>query len=115
MKELSTNYETLIKITGAISATIDPEEAVRLIDAHGCTHVSDFPPVLASLLDAADLLRYDSVEQITAELDQQDAALQNPRAEAPAAAPAAWPWSILPAAILPLGRTMTASMPALAA
>ena len=28
---------------------------------------------------------------------------------------AAWPWSILPAAILPLGRTMTASMPALAA
>jgi acyl-CoA synthetase (AMP-forming)/AMP-acid ligase II len=31
----------------------DAEEAVRLIDAHGVTHVSDFPPVLASLLDAA--------------------------------------------------------------
>jgi len=32
----------------------DPEEAVRLIDTHGCTHVSDFPPVLATLLDAAE-------------------------------------------------------------
>ncbi|MGH7894113.1 MAG: AMP-binding protein, partial [Candidatus Binatia bacterium] len=31
----------------------DPEEAVRLIDRHRVTHVSDFPPVLASLLDAA--------------------------------------------------------------
>jgi acyl-CoA synthetase (AMP-forming)/AMP-acid ligase II len=34
----------------------DPEEAVRLIDRHGITHVSDFPPVLTSLLDAADKL-----------------------------------------------------------
>jgi acyl-CoA synthetase (AMP-forming)/AMP-acid ligase II len=31
----------------------DAEEAVRLIDRHRVTHVSDFPPVLASLLDAA--------------------------------------------------------------
>ena len=34
----------------------DPEEAVRLIDRHRVTHVSDFPPVLASLLDAAEKL-----------------------------------------------------------
>ena len=32
----------------------DAEEAVRLIDRHRITHVSDFPPVLASLLDAAE-------------------------------------------------------------
>ena len=32
----------------------DAEEAVRLIDRHRVTHVSDFPPVLASLLDAAE-------------------------------------------------------------
>lgn len=32
----------------------EPDEAVRLIDRHGVTHVSDFPPVLSSLLDAAD-------------------------------------------------------------
>jgi acyl-CoA synthetase (AMP-forming)/AMP-acid ligase II len=31
----------------------DAEEAVRLIDRHHVAHVSDFPPVLASLLDAA--------------------------------------------------------------
>jgi acyl-CoA synthetase (AMP-forming)/AMP-acid ligase II len=31
----------------------DPEEAVRLIDRHRVTHVSDFPPVLTTLLDAA--------------------------------------------------------------
>jgi acyl-CoA synthetase (AMP-forming)/AMP-acid ligase II len=34
----------------------DAEEAVRLIDRHRITHVSDFPPVLASLLDAAGKL-----------------------------------------------------------
>ncbi len=34
----------------------DAEEAVRLIDRHHVTHVSDFPPVLASLLDAAGKL-----------------------------------------------------------
>src|SRR6266849_2068471 len=34
----------------------DPEEAVRLIDRHRITHVSDFPPVLAGLLDAAEKL-----------------------------------------------------------
>src|SRR5262249_31830816 len=34
----------------------DPEEAVRLIDAHRITHVSDFPPVLVNLLDAAQKL-----------------------------------------------------------
>ena len=32
----------------------DAEEAVRLIDRHQIAHVSDFPPVLASLLDAAE-------------------------------------------------------------
>ena len=32
----------------------DAEEAVRLIDRHRVAHVSDFPPVLASLLDAAE-------------------------------------------------------------
>ena len=31
----------------------DPAEAVRLIDAHGLTFVSDFPPVLVSILDQA--------------------------------------------------------------
>jgi acyl-CoA synthetase (AMP-forming)/AMP-acid ligase II len=31
----------------------DPQEAVRLIDRHRVTHVSDFPPVLVNLLDAA--------------------------------------------------------------
>jgi acyl-CoA synthetase (AMP-forming)/AMP-acid ligase II len=34
----------------------DPEEAVRLIDRHRVTHLSDFPPVLSTLLDAADKL-----------------------------------------------------------
>jgi acyl-CoA synthetase (AMP-forming)/AMP-acid ligase II len=37
-------------------ARYDAEEAVRLIDRHRITHVSDFPPVLATLLDAADKL-----------------------------------------------------------
>jgi acyl-CoA synthetase (AMP-forming)/AMP-acid ligase II len=32
----------------------DAEEAVRLIDRHRITHLSDFPPVLVTLLDAAD-------------------------------------------------------------
>jgi len=32
----------------------DAGEAVQLIDRHRITHVSDFPPVLASLLDAAE-------------------------------------------------------------
>lgn len=35
-------------------AKYDAEEAVRLIDQHRITHVSDFPPVLATLLDAAE-------------------------------------------------------------
>ncbi len=34
----------------------DADEAVRLIDRHQVAHVSDFPPVLASLLDAAEKL-----------------------------------------------------------
>ena len=34
----------------------DAEEAVRLIDAHRITHLSDFPPVLLNLLDAAQKL-----------------------------------------------------------
>ncbi|HEY7041781.1 MAG TPA: AMP-binding protein [Methylomirabilota bacterium] len=32
----------------------DADEAVRLIDRHLVTHLSDFPPVLSSLLDAAE-------------------------------------------------------------
>jgi len=39
-----------------VVARFDAEEAVRLIDAHRVTHVSDFPPVLSSLLDAAQKL-----------------------------------------------------------
>ncbi len=35
-------------------AKYDPEEAVRLVDRHRITHVSDFPPVLSTLLDAAE-------------------------------------------------------------
>ena len=31
----------------------DPGEAVRLIDSHGLTFISDFPPVLVSILDQA--------------------------------------------------------------
>src|SRR5438445_693282 len=37
-------------------ARYDADEAVRLIDAHRITHVSDFPPVLVNLLDAAQKL-----------------------------------------------------------
>ena len=37
-----------------LTSRFDADEAVRLIDRHGITHVSDFPPVLASLLDAAE-------------------------------------------------------------
>ena len=37
-----------------IVSRFDPAEAVGLIDRHAITHVSDFPPVLASLLDAAE-------------------------------------------------------------
>jgi acyl-CoA synthetase (AMP-forming)/AMP-acid ligase II len=44
---------------GAASVVVsrfDAEEAVRLIDRHRVTHLSDFPPVLSSVLDAADKL-----------------------------------------------------------
>jgi long-chain acyl-CoA synthetase len=41
---------------GVVVSRYDPEEAVRLIDAHRVTHVSDFPPVLSTLLDAAQKL-----------------------------------------------------------
>src|SRR5207244_9634070 len=44
---------------GAASVLVsrfDAEEAVRLIDRHSVTHVSDFPPVLTTLLDAAGKL-----------------------------------------------------------
>jgi len=37
-------------------ARYDAEEAVRLIDGHRITHLSDFPPVLVNLLDAAQKL-----------------------------------------------------------
>ena len=40
----------------------DPEEAVRLIDRHRVTHLSDFPPVLATLLDAAEKARQPAAE-----------------------------------------------------
>jgi long-chain acyl-CoA synthetase len=39
-----------------VVSRFDAEEAVRLIDRHRVTHVSDFPPVLTSLLDAAKKL-----------------------------------------------------------
>jgi len=39
-----------------VVSRFDAEEAARLIDRHHVTHVSDFPPVLASLLDAAEKL-----------------------------------------------------------
>jgi acyl-CoA synthetase (AMP-forming)/AMP-acid ligase II len=39
-----------------VVSRFDAEEAVRLIDRHRITHLSDFPPVLANLLDAADKL-----------------------------------------------------------
>jgi acyl-CoA synthetase (AMP-forming)/AMP-acid ligase II len=39
-----------------IVSRFDAEEAVRLIDRHAITHVSDFPPVLTNLLDAAEKL-----------------------------------------------------------
>jgi acyl-CoA synthetase (AMP-forming)/AMP-acid ligase II len=41
---------------GAASVVVsrfDAEEAVRIIDRHRITHISDFPPVLTNLLDAA--------------------------------------------------------------
>jgi acyl-CoA synthetase (AMP-forming)/AMP-acid ligase II len=37
-----------------IVSRFEPAEAVALIDRHQVTHLSDFPPVLASLLDAAE-------------------------------------------------------------
>ena len=39
-----------------VVSRFDAEEAVRLIDRHRVTHVSDFPPVLTTLLDAAEKL-----------------------------------------------------------
>jgi long-chain acyl-CoA synthetase len=42
--------------TIVIMPRFDAGDAVRLIDRHCVTHVSDFPPVLASLLDAAEKL-----------------------------------------------------------
>jgi len=39
-----------------VVARYDAEDAVRLIDHHRITHVSDFPPVLTTLLDAAEKL-----------------------------------------------------------
>src|SRR2546426_12487668 len=49
-------------------ARFDAEEAVRLIDRHGITHVSDFPPVLTTLLDAAGKLgsRVESLKHVSA-------------------------------------------------
>jgi len=44
-------------VAGAASVMMtrfDPAEAVGLIDRHHVTHLSDFPPVLSSILDAAE-------------------------------------------------------------
>jgi long-chain acyl-CoA synthetase len=56
-----------------IVSRFDPEEAVRLIDRHQITHVSDFPPVLATLLDAAEKLgsRLSSLKHVSG-LDAPD-------------------------------------------
>jgi acyl-CoA synthetase (AMP-forming)/AMP-acid ligase II len=37
-----------------VMTRFDGDEAVRLIDRHRVTHLSDFPPVLATVLDAAE-------------------------------------------------------------
>jgi acyl-CoA synthetase (AMP-forming)/AMP-acid ligase II len=37
-----------------VMSRYDPEEAVRLIDRHRVSYLSDFPPVLSTLLDAAE-------------------------------------------------------------
>jgi acyl-CoA synthetase (AMP-forming)/AMP-acid ligase II len=52
------NLLTHMHVGGAsvLVARFDGEEAVRLIDAHGITHLSDFPPILANVLDAAQKL-----------------------------------------------------------
>ena len=55
---------------GAASVLVprfEAEEAVRLIDRHRVTHVSDFPPVLVSLLDAAQKLgsRLESLKHVS--------------------------------------------------
>ena len=52
------NLLTHMHVGGAsvLVARFDAEEAVRLIDAHRVTHLSDFPPVLSSVLDAAEKL-----------------------------------------------------------
>jgi len=52
------NFVTHLHAGGAsvLVARYEAEEAVRLVDAHRVSHVSDFPPVLASLLDAAQKL-----------------------------------------------------------
>src|SRR5713101_7719613 len=42
--------------TNVVVPRFDAEEAVRLIDRHRIAHISDFPPVLATLLDAAEKL-----------------------------------------------------------
>jgi acyl-CoA synthetase (AMP-forming)/AMP-acid ligase II len=39
-----------------VASRFDAEAAVRLIDRHRVTHLSDFPPVLSTLLDAAEKL-----------------------------------------------------------
>jgi long-chain acyl-CoA synthetase len=52
------NALAILHAGGAVAVVpkFDAEEAVRLIDAHRITAVSDFPPVLATLLDAAEKL-----------------------------------------------------------
>jgi len=42
--------------TSVVVSRFDAEESVRLIDRHRITHMSDFPPILASVLDAAEKL-----------------------------------------------------------
>ena len=40
--------------TNVLMTRFDPDEAVRLIDAHGVTFVSGFAPILENILDAAE-------------------------------------------------------------
>jgi long-chain acyl-CoA synthetase len=50
-----------------VVSRFDAEEAVRLIDRHRITHLSDFPPVLANVLDAAEKAgsRLDSLTHVS--------------------------------------------------
>src|SRR5207244_3293118 len=50
-----------------VVSRFDAEESVRLIDRHHVTHMSDFPPVLVSILDASEKLgsRLESLKYVS--------------------------------------------------